>query len=345
MKTRVATPTLNRQVLDEASAWFVDFRVGDTDAGARARFDQWLRASPEHIRAYMEIARTYVELPAIKADPKIDVDALIASARSDANVLRLDEAVPAPAATPERRPVVRMWALAASLVVAALGLGAYGSYYLHRYPTYTTEIGENRSITLADGSTVDLNARSRLRIEFSRGQRNVELLEGQALFEVAHDASRPFIVRSGGAVVRAVGTQFDVYRSPGGTTVTVVEGRVAVGDTVVPSDAPGATLVSAGEQVTVTAQAITKPKHTDVAAATAWTQHRLIFDGTPLLEVVENFNRYNARQLIIDDPALAEFHVSGVYASTDPASLIRFLKEQPGVTVTESNDAVRIGRQ
>ena len=236
------------------------------------------------------------------------------------------------------------WALAASIVFAALGLGAYSWYYLQSHPTYTTDIGENRSITLADGSTVDLNARSKLRVEFSKGERDVELLEGQALFEVAHDASRPFVVRSGGAQVRAVGTQFDVYRGSAGTTVTVVEGRVAVAERAAPADS-GATFVSAGEQVTVTAQAITPPKHTDVVAATAWTQHRLIFDATPLAEVVEHFNRYNTRQLIIDDPELAAFHVSGVYASTDPSSLIRFLREQPGVVITESSDAVRISRQ
>lgn len=343
MKARAANPKLNRQILDEASSWFVDFRVGDTDAGARARFDQWLRQSPEHIRAYMEIARTYVELPALKADHKLDLDALIASARSDANVLKLTAS--APAVPPERKPVVRMWPLAASLLVAVIGFGAYAGYYLQRYQTYTTDIGENRSITLPDSSTVDLNARSKLRVEFSKSQRNVELLDGQALFEVVHDASRPFIVRSGGAVVRAVGTQFDVYRGSTGTTVTVVEGRVTVADTDAASNAPGATYVSAGEQVTVTAQAITSPKRADVAAATAWTQHRLIFDATPLVEVVEHFNRYNARQLIIEDPVLAAIHVSGVYASTDPTSLIRFLREQPGVVITESADAVRISRR
>jgi transmembrane sensor len=345
MKARPVNPKLNRQILDEASSWFVDFRVGDADASARARFDQWLRASPEHIRAYMEIARTYVELPALASNQRIDVDALIASARSDVNVLQLREAVTAPAAAPRLPPPRWKLALAASMLVAAVGVSTFLWISAHRFLTYTTEIGENRQITLADGSTVDLNARSRLRVEFSKGERDVELLDGQALFEVTHDAARPFVVRSGGAVVRAVGTRFDVYRGSAGTTVTVVEGRVAVGDTVFAPDAPDATLVSAGEQVTVTAQAITKPKHADVAAATAWMQHRLIFDGTPLSEVVENFNRYNARQLIIEDPALADFHVSGVYTSTDPSSLIRFLKEQPGVVVTESADAVRIGRR
>jgi len=103
-------------------------------------------------------------------------------------------------------------------------------------------------------------------------------------------------------------------------------------------------LVSAGEQVTVTARAMAAPKRADAAAATAWTQHRLIFDASRLIDVIDDFNRYNARQLVIEDAELDDLHVSGVYSSTDPASLIRFLKEQPGVQVVESDSVVRIRR-
>lgn len=360
---------LNRQILDEASAWFVDFRVGDVDAAARGRFDQWVRCSPEHIRAYMEIARTYVELPSLKSDTRIDVDALIASARADANVV-LHDLLPTSIseARPRRRTSLRPRALAACLAIASLAGAAGGWLWLHRYSTYSTEIGENRSITLADGSIIDLNARSQIEVRFSKAERQVDLVEGQALFEVAKDSARPFIVRSDGAVVRAVGTEFDVNRNGSGTTVTVVEGRVAVlseqarpsafaparteAGTAANSVPPrarlaalGATYVSAGEQVTVTLLAVTQPKQADVAAATAWTQHRLIFDATPLSDVVDDFNRYNPRPLVIDDGALNDFHVSGVYTSTDPASLIRFLREQPGIEVTETDDAVHISRR
>ena len=87
MKPKTQPSKLDRLILEEASEWFVDFRVGDVDAAARERFDEWLRRSPEHIRAYMEIAKTYVELPALKIAGKIDVDALIAYARSGENVV------------------------------------------------------------------------------------------------------------------------------------------------------------------------------------------------------------------------------------------------------------------
>src|ERR1700690_3318238 len=238
MKT---TPKSNRQIVDEASEWFVEFRVGDVDAAARERFDEWLRSSPEHIRAYIEIARTYVEMPNPHGTKPLDVEALIAYARSGENIVPFDvgsspsqepRALAQPneqqgrAATYTRSPRRRFLAVAASALMVVLAGGVW--WQSARYPLYSTDIGERRSITLADGSTVDLNARSKLRVEFSKHERRVELLDGQALFQVAKDKNRPFIVASGEATVRAVGTQFDVYRKDSGTTVTVLEGRVAV---------------------------------------------------------------------------------------------------------------------
>lgn len=364
MKTQA--PKLNRQILEEASDWFVDFRVGDVDSQARERFDEWLRRSPEHIRAYMEIAKTYVVLPALTPDRKIDVQELIAYARSEDNIVPFDQTPPSrPSMSPgtETSPKrqgrsVGHGLLAASIVLFCVtgGIGAW--WATHRLANYETDIGERRIITLSDGSTIDLNARSRVRIRFTKAERDVELLDGQALFAVAKDASRPFFVHTGSAVVRAVGTEFDVYRKASGTTVTVVEGRVSVmleGSVAIvrtgasPTESQvrlrEPTFVSAGEQVTVTERAIPTPKKTNIVAATAWTQRELVFDASPLSDVVDGFNRYNTRQLIIEDPDLENFHVSGVYSSTDPASLIRFLREQPGVRVIETNQDVRISQQ
>jgi transmembrane sensor len=393
MKTKQPKPKLNRQILDEASAWFVDFRVGDVDPMARERFDQWLRQSPEHIRAYMEIAKTYVELPALNPERKIDVPALIAYGRSDGNVVAFEHPTqpsqPLSPAADSNRPfraegrgaselratsgVHRprgLWigrtSIAASIAILCIA-SLLTWFALNRYSTYTTQIGERRSITLTDGSTIDLNARSKIRIKFSKAERDVELVDGQALFEVAKDKARPFIVRSGDTIVRAVGTQFDVYHKKNGTTVTVIEGHVAVltsesqransGSGIVSStagqrrelagkeDASRALFLSAGERVTVTDQAMSIPERTNIAVATAWVQHRLIFDGSRLSDVVDDFNRYNARQLVIEDPALDDFHVSGVYSSTDPASLVRFLRSQPGIDVIETDKEVRVTRK
>ena len=186
--------------------------------------------------------------------------------------------------------------------------------------------------------------------------RNVELQQGQALFHVAKDPARPFIVHSGATSVRAVGTQFDVYRKDSGVTVvTVVEGRVAVSaaDLAAPqatsADVSGSasSLLTAGEQVIVTAQssARTQPRSADAAVATAWTKGQIVFQATPLKDVVEEFNRYNRHQLMIDDPTLKAVRVSGVFSSTDPASLLRFLSEQLQLSVKDRDGKIEIKRR
>jgi transmembrane sensor len=356
MKPKTGNSNLNRQILAEAADWFVDFRVGDVDAVARERFDEWLRRSPEHIRAYWEVAKTYVELPSSTETGKLDVGALIAYARSDGNVVSLKAGASAdgPRAGPESVSRVgtpirtprwrsrRFVAAAACTTVAILATLLW--WRIEQYPLYATDIGERRSLTLADGSTVDLNARSSIRVEFSSSERRVELLDGQVLFRVANDPQRPFIVRSGDATVRVIGTEFNVYRKSSGTTVTVLEGRVAAGLTDPSGGAP--VLLSAGEQVTVTPTAVPKPHPADLAATTAWVQRRqMVFDGTKLADVVEEFNLYNRRQLMIESATLSDLRVSGVYSSTDPASLLRFLREQPGIRIIETDTEVRISSQ
>jgi transmembrane sensor len=363
-------PKLNTQIYEEASGWFVECRAGDLDESSRREFDKWLRKSPEHVSAYLEVAAIWNEGPRLDPSPKWDAESLIAQARKDPNnvvalsagsaVLKLDESVP-PAQTVASAEPRRMssrrrfFALAAS--VAALAISGTWAWLALSSPEYTTTIGEQRSIELADGSTVSMNSKSRIRIRYSKGERAVDLLDGQALFHVAKDRSRPFLVSADGMRIRAVGTQFDVYEKHEGTTVTVLEGQVAVlapsalasttgsaevqrGDVI-----PLATiLVSAGEQLTVTPKLAQKSDHPNIAAATAWTQRQIIFDSATLSEVAEEFNRYNERQLMIDDAALNGLHISGVFSSTDPDSLISFLRSRSGIKVVEDGSIIRISK-
>ena len=142
--------------------------------------------------------------------------------------------------------------------------------------------------------------------------------------------------------------------------VTVVEGKVAVAaSSQVPDPGAGVSsitderaslrppspahvYVSAGEQVSLTAQLIRKPKRVDVSAATAWVQKRLVFDNTPLEEVAAQFNLYSSRRLVIVDPVLRSVGISGVYSSADPVSLIGFLRAQPALLVTDTDDEIRV---
>lgn len=383
------TSKLNNQIYQEASQWFVECRADDLDDKTRHAFDNWLRKSPEHMKAYLELSAIWNEGPLLDPHGKFDQETLVtqaisdrdnviewSSARNDLDLLAAGTAttpVPEPATASTLAPTNhaqrrfsrrRVVAVAASLMLA---VGA-ALFYVRtlQAPTYATAIGEQRSLALVDGSTVELNSRSKIVVRYTPQGRNVELLQGQALFRVAKDAGRPFIVKTGATLVRAVGTEFDVYQKRGGTVVTVVEGRVAIltGHALtepgavpvatdgshqanlefpsVPKGQLGNILVAAGEQLTVTPKLVRIAEHPNIANATAWTQRQLVFESASLADVADEFNRYNDRQLIVADPRLETFHVSGVFSSTDPASLIRFLRARPELKIVETESQIRI---
>jgi transmembrane sensor len=366
---------INTQIVDEASSWFIECRAGDLDEAGRLELDTWLRRSPEHLRAYLEIAAIWNEGPALDPLGKWDAATLIAQAAEDPdNVVALREFTSDnkaqtssdPATVPhessqERRFIPRRGKLAFALAASLAGvLAATWLWSQMVSSVYTTGMGEQRFLKLADSSTVELNAKSRVRVHFTRDERAVDILAGEALFNVTKDSARPFVVEVGGMRVSVVGTQFDVYKKAHATVVTVVEGRVSVVTPapVVPSkDIEGAKdrgdasrsstpmSVSAGGQLTITSNLATLVEHTNVAAVTAWTQRRILFDSATLVEVAEEFNRYNSRQLIIDTPERLQFHISGTFSSTDPESFVRFLRERPDVRVIETASEIRISKK
>jgi len=364
----------NQQVHEEACEWFVRMRDGgDDDPLARAALMSWLRRSPEHVSAYLDAAALWMESKHVQVDADLSLPTRIAQARADSAVASL---IPPP--EPARGLFTRrggLLATAASILIACLALPVAWWYY--NSPTYTTELGEQRSLSFPDGSIVDLDSNSSVRVQFGKNQRLVYLLSGQALFHVAKDPSRPFVVHADNATVRAVGTEFDVYRKSTGTMVTVLEGRVSVHsktlhqlsagsqapepptreDTILPGaqdfmlpsgQTPGTTarvdelLLVAGEQLTISARALAKSEHPNLASAIAWTQRQLIFDTTPLSEVAQEFNRYNTRHLVIEGDRLAAFRVTAMFRSTDPRSLVRFVQTISGVQVEESENRIVI---
>jgi transmembrane sensor len=350
MRAGVSVGRTHPAIVAEASAWFIEFRAGDVDGEARVRFIEWLRRSPEHIHAYLEISGVWAELPSADPHGRIDIEALVARARAEADVISLspDRAPPAAAPSPGAPHLLRRRPRLAAFAAAAVVLLAVAAVVLLRGVnvggTYTTGIGEQRTVQLSDGSTVELNARSTIEVHLTEHQRDLTLVEGQALFRVAKDKQRPFVVRAGDAQVRAVGTEFDIYKKQSATVVTVVEGRVETYDNA-DSSGSAAIVLSAGEQLTVVPHIVTKPTRTDTAVATAWVQKRLIFEETPLSDVAEEFNRYNRRPLTINDGDLEKLKISGVYSSTDPASLINFLRSQNSIQVVETEKQVRVLRR
>lgn len=216
------------EIVSEAAVWFVELNENPQSASTRKDFDEWLRRSPEHLQAYLQVSAHWEENrpgPGVRVG---SIEELVALARTEANVVRVQTRRDRAGRTAGIDSAAnRKWpiALAASLLAVAVGVPLWW-HFLHG--VYSTGVGEQSTVTLDDGSVVELNTRTRLRIRYTAHRRHIELLAGEALFDVAPDKSRPFTVQSQGAQVLAVGTQFDVYRKKIGTVVTVVEGRVEV---------------------------------------------------------------------------------------------------------------------
>lgn len=290
----------------------------------------WRRDDARHEAAYLRLEAAWGKLDRLQALRPSD------SAEADADLLvDLDEPE-APVVAPRPRRFVA-WAAG----VAALALVWLTWNFIDGPHRYSTDIGGYERVVLADGSIVQLNTNTRMRTSLRGQQRIVELLRGEATFDVAPDASRPFIVLAGTAAVRAVGTQFNVRLNDDGADVLVTEGKVVVGSaksfskgTLAVESAPK---VAAGQGVALTsgsAVVVRDVQQDESTRALAWQSGMLLFEQQTLTEVVAEFNRYNRRQLVITDPALAGLRVGGYFRATNLDTFVSVLKSSFDVQVT-----------
>lgn len=321
--------TSDRSRTDEASRWFTQLKRPSVTAQALHDFREWRRdaANAEafaHVERTWEAAGSLAERPAMKAA----ADAALA-------------ARPPKAARSSRRLTFVPVAVGmASLAIAAGGTVVGLNYY---EPTYATDIGDQRLEQLSDGSRVRLNTDTKIRVKLHGAQRRIELLRGEAFFDVAHDATRPFIVETNGAEVRALGTKFEVRRDAGIVRVTLVQGRVEVSQS---GQAAKATL-NPNETLTIGAQGVTAPRPTDATAESSWTTGRLTFRGAPLRDAVQEVNRYSRRKIVLSptDPAAAE-RLSGQFEPGDTETFLAGIEAVYGLkVVSETPHEIRLGRR
>lgn len=241
----------------------------------------------------------------------------------------LKKRFPLPAVQP--RPKRRTATTLGALLVLGLSLAAWLDP-AWRSEHYATAAGQRQSLELADGSRITLEGASRLEVSWHLRSRQVELHAGQALFDVAPARYRPFRVKAGPAEVQVVGTRFNLDRQADNLRVTVSEGRVAVRGTA------DSTQLGAGDQVLVRAGQLEPKRRVDVARFTAWQDGRLVFQRTPLREVLAALQRYRAAPIHLDDPALGELTVSGVFDSRQPERLLALLPRILPVALTSAPD-------
>ncbi len=242
-----------------------------------------------------------------------------------------------------RRPARRFVVAIAASVIAAVTAATFA--YIHfASPQYETHVGEQRDVLLPDGSRMTLNTNTSIKVRYSRGRRYLELERGEALFSVKHDSERPFDVFAGGTLTRAIGTQFNVDLRKSNVTVSVLEGVVQVAATTAIADLTSnprartdsgqSTMVtirpalSRGEAVEVRSQEHrVVVEKADLRRIDAWRTRRLEFNDTPLLQAVEEFNRYSATRVVVGTQQLESVRVSGVFNIGDEDGFLFSLKE------------------
>lgn len=184
---------------------------------------------------------------------------------------------------------------------------------------YETPAHQRRSVTLSDGSVIELDVGTRVAVRMSSKRREVELLEGRALFDVAHDSGRPFSVSANGSRTTALGTQFQVQRESQRVVVTLAEGSVAVDDAATQSAAARwEERLRPGEQLDIDSATAQRSRYiVDTQLVTSWTHGRHVFRGTPLHEALDEVNRYAVRKVRLGDPSLADMPVAGNFVAGD----------------------------
>jgi transmembrane sensor len=310
------------RVTQEAADWHARLRSPSLTEADKTRFRTWLAGSPAHQKQYDAINAMWNELSALADSPEVL-----------AELQRAEPVVEAPTPSVARgasRRTVIGWALAAS-VVAAVGIASW--QWLSAPDLYVTGVGEQKVVPLGDGSVVTLNTSSRLNVRFTRNQRRVELLGGQANFAVAKDASRPFIVSAGGGETLAVGTEFDVYQRGDDTVVTLIEGRVTV-----TSPQAGAIALAAGDQLSYSAHHAPERTTVDLQRTSAWRARKLDFADTPLREAISEANRYSKLKIEVRGSELADARISGVFEAGRNDSLAEGVRAYFGLRLERFGD-------
>jgi transmembrane sensor len=327
---------LTTSIAEEAAHWWIVFHGDDASPADHREFAEWVARSPERVEAYLRAGQLEHNLKKGNIQwPATPAEHLVREAKAlprDELQIRRERTVFVPE---QSRSWLTPSRLASGCVAVCLVAAGSVWFMLTGPLELQTKLGEQRSIVLADGSRVTLNTASKVEIVLQKHIRIARLLEGEALFEVSHDASRPFEVATDSATLRDVGTQFDVDQRPGRVSITVIDGRVAVVSSAGPTGA-APTLLSAADRLVIGPTGIGEVEHdVNIKTATAWTQHRLIFDRRPLGEVAAEFNRYNPDQIQIESADLRDQAITGVFQSNEVGSFVSFLAGIPGVQVSD----------
>ena len=305
----------------EAAAWMARLRGPQRTQEVERGFRRWLHASREHEQAFEALSERLEVVERLRT-----------------KTLPRHWCQP----TAVQRP---RWtqAVAAAALIAAVMLGAL--FYPH-LRAISTEVGEQRTLVLEDGSRIYLNTSSKVRVDYDERHRRIELSRGEALFEVAKDKKRPFVVVAGDRQVKALGTTFVVRQDANALAITLVEGQVEVASVLAENaERETPTLLTPGQRITLKSDA---PPVLDVPAiekVTAWRQGQVAFDDVTLAEAIHEMNRYSSVKLMVKEPKAGAVRVGGYFRMGDSASFARAVAQNYGFQVIEREGQILISTQ
>ncbi|HEY4366639.1 MAG TPA: FecR domain-containing protein [Steroidobacteraceae bacterium] len=316
MKWRV--PWRHREA--DASHWFERIQSGRVDEKADKEFVTWIEADRQHAQEYeaRELAwELTTQLRGRSAVEKLIRDAV--------------QPVPEAAKTKGWRSatvgnLTRHWvAVAVPVAVVAIAVILF-SFLRPTVAEYATAVGEQRLINLADGSTITLNTATTVHVIYSHSARDIELKQGEALFSVVHDTSRPFEVFTANGFARAVGTQFAVHVRAASTEVSVLEGTVVVGSATKGSGSQGMR-VTAGQAIDCMPQGtLSEMRAADLNRIDGWRSQRIVLDDVPLAAAIDEYNRYARIPIVLADEQLAKRRIHGVFRIGEEQNFVRTLE-------------------
>jgi transmembrane sensor len=304
-----------------AATWLVRMNAEGWSDGDQTAFDAWLAQSPAHRAAYWRLKAAYAETSRLQA-------------------LRR----PQQGGRPRKSAVPFLAATAATLVIAGIVAAATISFAPQSSERYATQVGGSKTLALRDGTRIELNTATEVRVSLTKTQRTVWLDKGEAFFEVAHDAQRPFIVMVAGHRVTDIGTKFLIRHDPARLEVAVVEGKVGF-DSSDPASRAQPLQLAAGDVLVATPHAITvkAKREEDLATELGWRRGMLIFHHTTLGEAAAEFNRYNGHQLVVGDSASA-LTINGVFPKNDVPAFVRLAQAVLKLRVEDQGHQTVISR-
>jgi transmembrane sensor len=305
---------MSQEIDRQAAAWVVKTLDDHFDLSHQAALEGWLAADPRHLGAFARASAILARVDQTRA------------IGPDYESLRHGSA-----RRPSRRIFMEAGAIAASITVLGIGVGAV--WRALSEGTASTGIGETDVVPLADESIVTLNTNSKVVLRYTEAQRGIELVHGEALFDVAKDPRRPFIVRAGDTEVSAIGTSFVVRALPDQPVeVLVREGIVEVKRPKISVAAPVRVVANVRAVAPSNAPIVTSPvTHDDIARDLAWKDGKIAFDDESLADAAREFARYSKTPILIEDPEVATRTVTGLFMANDPAGFAKAVAISLGI--------------